>query len=38
VTERLQAMARAAYDALDCAGLARVDFFVAPDGGLTSTR
>jgi D-alanine-D-alanine ligase len=35
VTERLQAMALAAYDALDCAGLARVDFFVAPDGGLT---
>ena len=35
VTERLQAMARAAYDALDCAGLARVDFFVRPDGGLT---
>ena len=35
VTERLQAMARAAYEALDCAGLARVDFFVAPNGGLT---
>jgi D-alanine-D-alanine ligase len=35
VTERLQAMARAAYDALDCEGLARVDFFVADDGGLT---
>jgi D-alanine-D-alanine ligase len=35
VTERLQAMACAAYDALDCAGLARVDFFVGPDGALT---
>jgi D-alanine-D-alanine ligase len=35
VTERLQAVARAAYDALDCAGLARVDFFVGPQGQLT---
>jgi D-alanine-D-alanine ligase len=35
VAERLQAVARAAYDALDCEGLARVDFFVADDGGLT---
>jgi D-alanine-D-alanine ligase len=35
VTARLQAMACAAYDALDCAGLARVDFFVGPDGELT---
>jgi len=35
VTERLQAMALCAYDALDCAGLARVDFFVGPEGGLT---
>jgi D-alanine-D-alanine ligase len=35
VTERLQAMARAAYDALDCEGLARVDFFVGPHGELT---
>ena len=35
VTERLQAMACAAYDALDCEGLARVDFFVGADGALT---
>jgi D-alanine-D-alanine ligase len=35
VTQRLQAMARAAYDALDCEGLARVDFFVGEDGRLT---
>ncbi|MCY7366008.1 MAG: D-alanine--D-alanine ligase [Frankiaceae bacterium] len=35
VTERLQAVARTAYDALDCEGLARVDFFVGPDGELT---
>ena len=35
VTARLQAMARAAYDALDCEGLARVDFFVGEDGELT---
>jgi len=35
VTERLQAMARSAYDALDCEGLARVDFFVGPAGQLT---
>jgi D-alanine-D-alanine ligase len=35
VTERLQAMTRTAYDALDCAGLARVDFFVGPEGTLT---
>jgi D-alanine-D-alanine ligase len=35
VTERLQAMARAAYEALDCEGLARVDFFVGPAGELT---
>ena len=35
LTERLQAMARVAYDALDCAGLARVDFFVGPNGELT---
>jgi D-alanine-D-alanine ligase len=35
VTERLQAMARTAYDALDCEGLARVDFFVGPQGELT---
>ena len=35
VTERLQAMARLAFEALDCEGLARVDFFVDPHGGLT---
>ena len=35
VTGRLQAMARTAYDALDCEGLARVDFFVGPDLSLT---
>ena len=35
VTERLQGLALAAYDALDCAGLARVDFFVGPTGALT---
>jgi D-alanine-D-alanine ligase len=35
VTERLQALARTAYEALDCEGLARVDFFVGPHGELT---
>ena len=35
LTGRLQAMARLAYTALDCEGLARVDFFVGPDGELT---
>ena len=35
VAERLQAMACLAYDALDCDGLARVDFFVGPEGELT---
>jgi D-alanine-D-alanine ligase len=34
VTERLQALSRRAYEALDCEGLARVDFFVLDDGGL----
>jgi D-alanine-D-alanine ligase len=34
VTGRLRAMAAQAFTALDCAGLARVDFFVTPDGGL----
>jgi D-alanine-D-alanine ligase len=34
VTERLRAMACRAFTALDCAGLARVDFFVTADGGL----
>ena len=35
VTAELQALARRAYDALDCEGLARVDFFVGVDGTLT---
>jgi D-alanine-D-alanine ligase len=35
VTAELQAMARRAYTALDCEGLARVDFFVGADGTLT---
>jgi D-alanine-D-alanine ligase len=32
VTERVRQLAVAAFRALDCAGLARVDFFVRPDG------
>jgi D-alanine-D-alanine ligase len=35
VTERLRAMALDAFRALDCQGLARVDFFVGADGTLT---
>ncbi len=35
VTERLRAAALAAFRALDCEGLARVDFFVGEDGSLT---
>ncbi|MGH4012024.1 MAG: D-alanine--D-alanine ligase family protein [Pseudonocardiaceae bacterium] len=35
VAARLQAMAIAAFRSLDCQGLARVDFFVGPDGALT---
>ncbi|HEU0102988.1 MAG TPA: D-alanine--D-alanine ligase family protein [Mycobacteriales bacterium] len=35
VTARLQATALAAFAALDCEGLARVDFFVHADGSLT---
>ncbi len=35
VTHRLQAVARQAWHALGCEGLARVDFFVGADGGLT---
>jgi D-alanine-D-alanine ligase len=35
LTAELQAMAVAAYRSLDCQGLARVDFFVGPDGSLT---
>lgn len=34
-TERLRAMAVRAFSALDCEGLARVDFFVGADGELT---
>lgn len=34
VTERLRAMAVKAFTALDCQGLARVDFFVSADGSL----
>jgi D-alanine-D-alanine ligase len=33
-TERVQAAAIAAFEAIDCAGLARVDFFLRPDGEL----
>jgi D-alanine-D-alanine ligase len=35
VTEQLQELARRAFAALDCSGLARVDFFVGADGTLT---
>ncbi|HET9140796.1 D-alanine--D-alanine ligase family protein [Actinophytocola sp.] len=35
LTERLRTMAIAAFRALDCQGLARVDFFVGADGTLT---
>ena len=35
VTGRLQDMACHAFTALDCSGLARVDFFVGPEGELT---
>ncbi|PXY26077.1 D-alanine--D-alanine ligase A [Prauserella sp. PE36] len=35
VTERLRACAVRAFDALDCQGLARVDFFVGENGELT---
>ena len=35
LTERLRAMAVEAFHALDCQGLARVDFFVGADGELT---
>jgi D-alanine-D-alanine ligase len=34
LTERVRAAAVEAFRALDCQGLARVDFFVAADGGL----
>jgi D-alanine-D-alanine ligase len=35
VIERLRAMAISAFQAMDCQGLARVDFFVGADGTLT---
>jgi D-alanine-D-alanine ligase len=35
ITAEVQAMAVAAFRSLDCQGLARVDFFVGPDGSLT---
>ncbi len=35
VIERLRAMAVKAFQAMDCQGLARVDFFVGTDGALT---
>ncbi|GEL19253.1 D-alanine--D-alanine ligase [Pseudonocardia asaccharolytica DSM 44247 = NBRC 16224] len=35
VTEQVRELAVAAFRALDCQGLARVDFFVGPDGELT---
>jgi D-alanine-D-alanine ligase len=31
---RIQAMAVQAYRAIDCAGMARVDFFLLPDGSV----
>ena len=34
VAARLQAMARVAFDALSCEGLARVDFFLRRDGSI----
>jgi D-alanine-D-alanine ligase len=34
VTANMREQAGRAFEALDCAGLARVDFFVTPDGGL----
>jgi len=35
VADRLRALAARAFTTLDCAGLARVDFFVGEDGTLT---
>jgi D-alanine-D-alanine ligase len=35
VAERLRELAVRAFRALDCQGLARVDFFLGPDGALT---
>ena len=34
MTERMQDLAARAFEAVDCEGLARVDFFVMPDGEL----
>ena len=34
VAEEARAMALAAFESIDCAGLARVDFFLTPDGRL----
>lgn len=34
VEERMRAMAAAAFTAVGCEGLARVDFFLMPDGSL----
>jgi D-alanine-D-alanine ligase len=34
VTERIRQLACAAFDAIDCEGLARVDFFYTPDGEI----
>jgi D-alanine-D-alanine ligase len=34
VTQKVQQLALAAYEALDCAGLARVDVFACPDGSV----
>lgn len=35
VAEQIQALAVAAFEALDCEGLARADFFLAADGTIT---
>ncbi len=34
ISGRIQAMAVQAYKAIDCAGMARVDFFLLPDGSV----
>jgi D-alanine-D-alanine ligase len=34
ISERVRDLALAAYKSIDCAGLARVDFFLTPDGAL----
>lgn len=34
IVARIQAMAVGAYRAIDCAGMARVDFFLLPDGSV----